>query len=547
MATTVDRPRVRLLDSARVGLVTVVTLASAGLLLLLAANAQGGPIWPFGLFLVLCAGGLTLYVLRGFLRHRLYQSELNDAQTERRHLETDLVSVLDALRAGDMVSCSEKAAALPWGLQQGFVNAADAINALAQQIQNSSIDVASAANSVNQIASELASGSSQQAASVVEITAAMEELARTAAQIADNASTQAELTAQAEASGNVGSSAVDEAVAGVEEVKKRISGIAARADTLGTRSKEIYRVLDLITDIAQETHILSLNAAIEAAAAGEHGRRFSVVAEEVRRLAQRSQESVDSVRTLLDEFSGSIRATVVATEEGSKEASRVLERARAAASAIDELRSASSDTARVAREISLATQQQNAASDEVVLTLKEVSQVVQRMADSLKQFSSTADKLNDLGLAIQLVAQSFHLDSPHSLKHLAGRWASEVRKRFGSWEAIESLLAELLQDNRFVELGYVMDASGTQLAISLNPEVAGRREIPTAVRTGEGLTERPWFRGVMREGRTIITPLYDSLVSGEQCFTVAAPVKDDGGRILGVLGVDVNVDSWTRI
>ena len=543
----VDRPRERLLDAARVGLATVVTLAVAGLLLLLAANEQGGPIWPFGLFLILCLIGVTLYILRGYLRHRRYQSDLAEAQNERRKLETDLVSLLEALRAGDMVACVEKAEALPWGLQQAFVNAADAINALAQQIQNSSIDVASAANSVNQIASELASGSSEQAASVVEITAAMEELARTAAQIADNASTQADLTAQAEASGNVGSDAVDEAVEGVEEVKKRISGIATRADTLGTRSKEIYRVLDLITDIAQETHILSLNAAIEAAAAGEHGRRFSVVAEEVRRLAQRSQESVDSVRTLLDEFSGSIRATVVATEEGSKEASRVLERARAAAAAIDELRSASGDTARVAREISLATQQQNAASDQVVLTLKEVSQVVQRMADSLKHFSSTADQLNDLGLAIQLVAQSFHLDSPHSLKRLAGRWASEVRKRFGSWEAIESLLHELLQDNRFVELAYVMDSSGTQLALSLNEEVAGGREIPAAVRTGEGLTERPWFRGVMREGRTIITPLYDSLVSTEQCFTVAAPVKDDGGRIIGVLGMDVNVDSWTRI
>lgn len=542
-----DRPRYRLLDAARVGLATVVTLAVAGLLLLLVANGQGAPIWPFGLFAVLCAGGLTVYVTHGFRRHRRYQGELNEAQGDRRKLETDLISVLDALRAGDMVACAEKAEALPWGLQQAFVNAADAINALAQQIQNSSIDVASAANSVNQIASELASGSSQQAASVVEITAAMEELARTAAQIADNASTQAELTVRAEESGNVGSEAVDEAVQGVEEVKKRISGIATRADTLGTRSKEIYRVLDLITDIAQETHILSLNAAIEAAAAGEHGRRFSVVAEEVRRLAQRSQESVDSVRNLLDEFTGSIRATVVATEEGSKEAARVLERARAAASAIEELRSASSDTARVAREISLATQQQNAASDEVVLTLKEVSQVVQRMADSLKQFSTTADQLNDLGLAIQLVAQSFHLESPHSLKRVAGKWAGEVRRRFGSWEAIESLLNDVMSESGYIELAYVIDATGTQLALAVNPVVAGTSDVPASVRAGEGLTDRPWFRGVMREGRTIITPLYDSLLSGESCFTVAAPVKSEDGKTVGVLGLDVNVDSWTKI
>jgi methyl-accepting chemotaxis protein len=73
------------------------------------------------------------------------------------------------------------------------------------------------------------------------------------------------------------------------------------------------------------------------------------------------------------------------------------------------------------------------------------------------------------------------------------------------------------------------------------------REIPATVRAGEGLTERPWFRGVMREGRTIITPVYESLLSGEPCFTVAAPVKEEGGRIVGVLGLDVNVDSWTKI
>lgn len=544
---TVDRSRTRIWDPPRIGFAVLLTVTAAGLLLLLSANALGGPIWPFGLFLILSLAALAVYLILAYRHHRRCRRELFDAQADRRKLETDLLAVLDELRVGDLVSCTEKAKALPRGLQQAFTNAADAINALAQQIQNRSIEVASAANSVNQIASELASGSSEQAASVVEITAAMEELARTAAQIADNASTQADLTARAEASGNEGSEAVDEAVAGVEEVKKRITGIATRADTLGTRSKEIYRVLDLITDIAQETHILSLNAAIEAAAAGDHGRRFSVVAEEVRRLAQRSQESVDSVRNLLDEFTGSIRATVVATEEGSKEAGRVLERARAAASAIEELRSASGDTARVAREISLATQQQNAASDEVVLTLKEVSQVVQRMADSLKHFSSTADELNDLGLAIQLVAQSFHLDSAHSLKRTAIQWAGEVRRRLGSWEAIESLLHDLVSDSGYMELAYVIDADGTQLAIAINEAVAGTEDIPGPVRTGEGLTERPWFRGVMHEGRTIITPVYGSLLSSEPCFTVAAPVKAEDGRILGVLGLDVNVDSWTKI
>jgi methyl-accepting chemotaxis protein len=532
-----------------VGLLLIAALWVVGLgLLFYSEAATDGPAWPMVLFLLvgLVAGGLFWWQVH--LKGKNLSRELTVAQRTCRELEVDLVSVLEEMRAGDLVSVTRHAKDLPTSIRTAFVNAADAITALAQQIQNSSIEVASASNSVNQIASELASGSSEQAASVVEITAAMEELARTAGQIAENASTQAKLTAQAEASGNVGSEAVDQAVTGVEEVKKRIAGIANRADTLGTRSKEIYRVLDLITDIAQETHILSLNAAIEAAAAGDHGRRFSVVAEEVRRLAQRSQESVDSVRNLLDEFTGSIRATVVATEEGSKEAAQVLERARAAAAAIDELRSSSSDTARVAREISLATQQQNAASDQVVLTLKEVSQVVQRMADSLKQFSSTADQLNHLGLAIQLVGQSYNLESPHSLKRMAEQWGEQMQTRLGSWEATEAQLANLVKDSPFVELLYVVDPEGKRLGMVLNDEVAGVRDLPAEFAESDFRTnERPWFRSVMRERRTVVTPVYESALSGEQCFTVAAPVKDRSGTIVAVLGLDVNVDSWTKI
>ena len=417
---------------------------------------------------------------------------------------------------------------------------------LAQQIQASSIEVASAANSVNEIASELASGSSEQAASVVEITAAMEELARTASQIADNASSQADLAQAAEESGNTGQGAVEEAVDGVEEVKKRISGIASRAEILGTRSKEIYRVLDLITEIAQETHILSLNAAIEAAAAGDHGRRFSVVAEEVRRLAQRSQESVESVRNLLDEFAGSIRTTVVATEEGSKEAGRVLKRARAAASAIEDLRGASSDTARVAREISLATQQQNAASDEVVLTLKEVSQVVQRMADGLQALHRDRRPPEPAG--------ADHPDArpvvPPRLPPLAQAHRRAVgargRRRLGNWEAIERLLEDLVHRQGFVECLYFYDGRRGQTALVVNRQIVGDRDVPGSVRTGEGFSERPWYKSAVREGHTILTPLFNSLLSGQPIFTAATPIYEQG-ELEGVLGLDVNVDSWTKI
>lgn len=534
------------MNQARVGLYAVGAVAVSGLVLLMVGEAEGGRNWPFNLFLLFAGVCAWLY---GGVIYRAQQNlwkRVEGSDRGQKEVEGTLVSSLDRLRAGDLVNCAEHADRLPGKVAIAFGNATNALDVLAQQIQRSSIEVAASANSVNEIASELASGSSQQAASVVEITAAMEELARTAAMIAENAAIQAELAQRAEESGNTGKAAVEEAVQGVEEVRKRIAGIASRAEVLGTRSKEIYRVLDLITEIAQETHILSLNAAIEAAAAGDHWRRFSVVAEEVRRLAQRSQESVDSVRNLLDEFASSIRATVVATEEGTREAARVLERARAAAGAIESLREASGDSARVAREISLATQQQNAASDEVVLTLKEVSHVVQRMADGLKSFSNTADRLNQLGLIIQMLAQSFHLDSPHSLKHVAESWAKEVQRRLGNWEAIDRLLQELIQRQSYVECLYFYEAKTGQVALTVNRQIVGDREIPPAVKAGEGFNERIWYKAATQEEHAILTPLFDSLLTEKPIFTAATPLYERG-QLAGVLGLDINVDSWTKI
>lgn len=530
-----------------IGLVLVGLLGLVGFGVVTLAVSQGASQVARDVYLAIALGIVALYVglvhapiRREFERARLQQ--LRSAE-----LEESLTETFRQLQHGDLLQVGERLESLVEKLRVPADAAMQALDSLVQQIQTSSIEVATAGNTVNETASELASGSSQQAAAVVEITSTLEELARTAAQIASNAVAQADLAVRAEESGNSGAGAVDEVLSGVEEVRKRIDGVAERADALGAHSREIYKVLDLINEIAQETHILSLNAGIEAAAAGDAGRRFSVVAEEVRRLAQRSRESVESVRGLLDQFAASIRATVVATEEGSKEAARALERARASATAIDELRGALSDTAQAAKEISLATEQQRTASDQVVLTLKEVSQVIQRMAEGLKHFSGTAERLNQLALSIQLLTQSFRLDTPRSLKHIGTSLAGEVGRQTGHWEAIEARLREIVDARSFVELAYLVDASGAMVGFARNAEFGADQSTGATINVGSSFADRPWFQAVMRDGRTILTPLYDSLNSGQPCFTVAAPVRDTEKRLVGVLGLDVNARSWTRI
>ncbi len=527
------------------GLIVVVVLVGGGFLEATVDGAREG--WFLRAFLVTGLLAVVAYVL---LVHHPTRRSLRDYRTLQLNYDEQcevLGSSLDDLRHGDLVAAREPVGGLPEEMGRAVDAASRALAALIQQIQSSSVEVATAAGTVQEISSELASASSQQAAAVVEITATTEELARTAGQIASNASSQAELAAHSEIAGDEGAAALESAVSGVEAVRRHMEAIAGRADTLGSRSREIYRVLDLITEIAQETHILALNAAIEASAAGEHGERFAVVADEVRRLAERSRESVDSVRTHLDEFAGSIRGVVVATEEGTKAAHQVLEGSTHTRGAITQLRSALTDTARAAREISLATQEQGTASDQVVLTLREVSEVVQRIAEGLGQYAGAAERLNQLALSIQLLTQSFRIESEHSLKHILARWTRRLRDFSGNLEAVGGVLEDLLEDCPYLELAYVVDLGGSMISFAANRDLVGDREHPGSAAVGQNYADRPWFQALSRDGRAAVTPIYESLLTDDPCFTIAVAVRNADNEMVGILGVDVNLLNWTKI
>jgi len=526
-------------------ILTVVVLAGGVLIDLTTEDAADA--WAFRVWSVLGVAALVAQlVLVSLPRVRLERAHHELSGRHRDHCQA-IGESLEEMRFGDLVGCLEPASSLPEAMRSAVDAAAHALATLIQQIQSASVDVATSAGTVHATSAELVEGASHQAAAVVEITSTTEELARTAGQIATNAVAQAELAGRAREAGNAGARALERAVASVGELRHGIEVIADRADTLGARSREIYRVLDLITAIAQETHILALNAAIEASAAGEHGERFAVVAAEVRRLAERSRESVDSVRSLLNDFSGGIRSMVVATEEGCKSADQVLELSRSTESAIELLRTAVDDTARTANDISLATDEQRNASDQVVLTLRQVAELVQRTADGFRQFNASAQRLNDLALSIQLLTQSFRIDSVHSLKHQVLGWSRRLRDATANMEAVEGVLATVVRDFPYIELAYVVDGSGAMVAFEVNRDVVDEKRISKTVEVGQSYSERPWFLAVMRDERTAVTPPYTSLLTGERCFTIAAAVHDRAGSMVGTLGIDVNVRSWTRI
>lgn len=241
-----------------------------------------------------------------------------------------------------------------------------------------------------------ASGATEQASAVSEISTTMEELGATARQIALAAEQVAEAARQTLENLSDGQSAVDNSIQAMERIRGRMHDVSERILSLGERSQQIGEIIDLINDLSDETHLLALNAAIEAAGAGEHGRRFAVVAAEVKSLANRALAAAKEVKGVIAEIQKATHAAVLASEEGGKEVERGVELVNRAGQVMDAIVMAAERTAQSAGEISLATAQQQSASEQVVETMREVADVARQTAIGARQMSESAQMLTSI-------------------------------------------------------------------------------------------------------------------------------------------------------
>jgi methyl-accepting chemotaxis protein len=217
-------------------------------------------------------------------------------------------------------------------------------------------------------AKNAAAVTSEQSSAVAQTSATIEELATTAGSIADNAH------AMAKAAARTGDT--------MRDMQEKVETIAARALSLGERAQKIGEILELINDIAGQTNLLALNAAIEAARAGEAGKGFAVVAAEVRKLAERSIHSTDSISVIITGVQDETNATIMATEQGTLQAREVGELMASTATMLDES--------------ILATQQQKSAADQVDSAIQQIRDAADQLAAEQTQWSVTAERLDTL-------------------------------------------------------------------------------------------------------------------------------------------------------
>jgi methyl-accepting chemotaxis protein len=273
-----------------------------------------------------------------------------------------------------------------------------------QQVELGS-ELAAAAAQMQVTSQQQASGATEQASAVSEVGTTIEELGSTARQIAQAAEHVANAAQQTLENLSDGQGAVDESIQAMERIRARMQDISARVLGLGERSQQIGEIIDLIDDISDETHLLALNAAIEAAGAGEHGRRFAVVAAEVKSLANRTLTAAKEVKGVIAEIRQATGAAVLAAEEGSKEVERGVELAHSAGQVMDNIVMVAERTAQSAAEIGLATAQQQSASEQVVETMREIAEVSRQSASGARQIADSAGMLSAVADRLHGVAQ----------------------------------------------------------------------------------------------------------------------------------------------
>lgn len=279
-------------------------------------------------------------------------------------------------------------------LAERFNAFAEKVHDLVVEVVGATHEVASAATEIAASSEEMARGMGDQQEQVVQISAAVEEMSASIVEVAHKSSDAAE---QAEESGQVaedGNGIVVETVETMGAIREAVMSSSAIVDELGRRSDEIGQIIAVINDIADQTNLLALNAAIEAARAGEHGRGFAVVADEVRKLADRTTEATGEVAKTIRAIQEETKRAVAQMDEGGTRVQSGVERAGIAGEALQKITSRTRDVASMIASIAAAAEQQSSAGAQISRGIESISAVTAQATAGASQAASAAEALS---------------------------------------------------------------------------------------------------------------------------------------------------------
>jgi methyl-accepting chemotaxis protein len=327
-------------------------------------------------------------------------AKLVDSQQERDQMQASVMKLLaevSGVAEGDLTVQAEVTSDVTGAVADSFNLMIGQLRQIIGQVQAASRQIGTAVTELRDVTENLATGSDDQAAQAVEASVAIEEMAASIHYVSENASSSASVAEQARVNAEHGTRAVTRTIEGMKAVRDQVQETAKRIKRLGESSQEIGEIVELIGDIGDRTSILALNASIQAAMAGEAGRGFAIVADEVERLADRATEATKRASMLVKATQSETAEVMTAMEDTTREVINRSNIANEAGVALAEIQGVSNRLAELLQAISDAAQQQARGSEQVAKSMNEMSAVTRNTASGTKQ---TAAAINSLGLLV---------------------------------------------------------------------------------------------------------------------------------------------------
>ncbi len=284
-----------------------------------------------------------------------------------------------------------------------------ALRSLVRDVTSSASEVAGAATEIAASSEEIAQGTTQQAEQVTQISSAIEEMSASIVEVARKSSEAATSAGDSGRIAQEGNKVVEETIVGMQSIDDAVSASATSVAELGKRGEQIGKIVEVINDIADQTNLLALNAAIEAARAGEHGRGFAVVADEVRKLADRTTKATDEIAESIQAIQGETNEAVQRMNAGTEQVKTGVEHARQAGDSLAKIVTSASEVAQMVQSIAAAAEEQSAASEQVSRNIESISSVVQQTNEGTQQAASAAASLSQKAEHLQQLVARFRV------------------------------------------------------------------------------------------------------------------------------------------
>ncbi|MCG8510726.1 MAG: methyl-accepting chemotaxis protein [Rhodospirillales bacterium] len=272
-------------------------------------------------------------------------------------------------------------------------------------------EVSSSSTQIAASSEEMAAGMQQQSEQTTQVSSAVEEMSATVVEVARKSADAANTAEVAGKQANEGGQVVSQTVDGIRAIAGVVNESAAAINELGKRGEQIGQVIEVITDIADQTNLLALNAAIEAARAGEHGRGFAVVADEVRKLAERTMQATEEVATSIKAIQEETNAAVQRMSSGTEKVDEGVRLAESAGESLGSIVSDSKNVAEMIQSIAAASEEQSAASEEISRNVESINAVTRQSAEGAGQAAAAATQLSVKAEELQTLVNQFKTET----------------------------------------------------------------------------------------------------------------------------------------